>query len=68
LPTAVGYGLFFLGMRTTSAAAASIATLVEPLTSALIAVTLLHEPLSAQALFGGGLLVMAMGVLFIGRQ
>jgi drug/metabolite transporter, DME family len=68
LPTAVGYGLFFLGMRTTSAAAASIATLLEPLTSALIAVTLLHEPLSAQALFGGGLLVAAMGVLLADRQ
>ena len=68
LPTAVGYGLFFLGMRTTSAAAASIATLLEPLTSAIIAVTLLHEPLSSQALVGGGFLVVAMCVLLAGRQ
>lgn len=68
LPTAVGYGLFFTGMRTTSATTASIATLLEPLTAAFIAVTLLSEPLSAQALFGGGLLVLAMSVLLVGRQ
>lgn len=68
LPTAVGYGLFYSGMRTTSAAAASIATLLEPLTSTIIAVTLLAEPLSPQALIGGGLLVAAMGVLLVDRQ
>jgi DME family drug/metabolite transporter len=67
LPTAVGYGIFFLGMRTTSAATASIATLVEPLTSAVIAVTVLGEPLSASALLGGGLLVLAMVLLFMDR-
>jgi drug/metabolite transporter, DME family len=68
LPTAVGYGLFYTGMRTASAARASIATLLEPLTSALIAVTLLGEPLSGQALFGGGLLIAALAVLLLGRQ
>jgi drug/metabolite transporter, DME family len=67
-PSAVGYGLFYTGMRTTSAAAASIATLLEPLTSTIIAVTFLHEPLSPQALLGGGLLVVAMGVLLVDRQ
>jgi DME family drug/metabolite transporter len=64
-PTAVGYGIFFMGMRTTSASAASIATLVEPLTATLIAVTLLHEPLSPQALLGSGLLLGAMGLLVL---
>lgn len=68
LPTAVGYGLFYSGMRTTSAAAASIATLLEPLTSTIIAVTLLNEPLSSQALLGSALLVVAMGVLLMDRQ
>jgi drug/metabolite transporter, DME family len=68
IPTAVGYGLFYQGMRTTSAAAASIATLMEPLTSTLIAVTLLHEPLSPQALSGGALLIVAMCVLLVDRQ
>jgi|688.fasta_scaffold53357_8 DME family drug/metabolite transporter len=68
LPTAVGYGLFYSGMRTTSAAAASIATLLEPLTSTIIAVTLLAEPLSPQALLGGGLLIVAMVVLLLDRR
>jgi DME family drug/metabolite transporter len=67
IPTAVGYGLFYTGMKTTSAAAASIATLLEPLTSTLIAVTLLHEPLSPQALSGGGLLIVALAVLLMER-
>jgi DME family drug/metabolite transporter len=68
LPTAVGYGLFYSGMRTTSAAAASIATLLEPLTSTIIAVTLLAEPLSSQALIGGGLLIVAMVILLLDRR
>jgi drug/metabolite transporter, DME family len=67
IPTAVGYGMFYTGMRTTSAAAASIATLLEPLTATIIAVTLLHEPLSPQALLGGGLLIIAMGLLLLER-
>ncbi len=68
LPTAVGYGLFYTGMRTTTAAAASIATLLEPLTSTLIAVTILHERLSSQALLGGTLLLIAMTTLLLARQ
>lgn len=67
-PTAVGYSIFFTGMRTTSAATASIAALLEPLTSTVIAVSVLHEPLSPQALLGGGLLLVAMGVLLLDRQ
>jgi DME family drug/metabolite transporter len=67
-PTAVGYGIFYTGMRTTSAATASIATLLEPLTSTIIAVTLLHEPLSPQALMGGMLLIVAMAVLVMARS
>lgn len=67
IPTAVGYGLFYTGMKTTSAAAASIATLLEPLTATVIAVTLLQEPLSPQAVLGGGLLVIALCVLLVDR-
>ena len=68
IPTAVGYAMFYTGMRSTSAAAASIATLLEPLTSTIIAVTLLHEPLSPQTLVGGGLLMAAMGVLLYSAE
>lgn len=68
IPTATGYTLFFSGMRTTTATAASIATLMEPLTSTFIAVILLQEPMSPQALVGSGLLVLAMLLLLIRRQ
>lgn len=68
VPTAVGYGIFFTGMRTTTATAASIAALLEPLVSTVIAVTLLHETLSGAALLGGGLLLVAMGVLLFSHR
>ncbi len=68
IPTAVGYTLFFTGMRTTTATAASIATLLEPLTSTIIAVIVLHEPMSRQALIGSGLLVLAMLLLLVKRR
>jgi drug/metabolite transporter (DMT)-like permease len=42
--------------------------LLEPLTSTIIAVTLLAEPLSPQALLGGGLLIVAMVVLLLDRR
>jgi DME family drug/metabolite transporter len=67
-PTAIGYGIYYWGMRTTNAAAASIATLLEPLTSALIAAIWLNEPLSPQALMGAALLMTAMGVLALTRR
>lgn len=66
--TAIGYGLFYAGMRTTSASSASIATLMEPLTSTLIAVLILREPLSPQALFGALLMLGAMAVLVTGKK
>lgn len=68
VPTAMGYGLFFLEMRTTTASVASIATLMEPLTATVIAITLLHEPLSTRAFIGGGLLLLAMSVLLWARR
>lgn len=67
IPTATGYTLFFGGMRTTTATAASIATLMEPLTATLIAVIVLHEPMSPPALVGSGLLVLAMLLLLVSR-
>jgi drug/metabolite transporter, DME family len=66
--TAIGYGLFYAGMRYTSAAVASIATLVEPLTATLLAVLLFSEPLSARALAGGVLMVLAMALLAVSEN
>lgn len=68
IPTATGYTLFFTGMRTTKATMASIATLMEPLTSTAIAILVLYEPMSPQALIGSGLLMLAMLILLLQRR
>ena len=54
IPTAVGYGIFFFCMRTTTASAASIGTLMEPLTSTIIAVTLLVSRSVVRCCSGAG--------------
>ena len=55
--TAVAYGLFNAGLRTVPSGAASILTLWEPLTAAVLAVLLLGEILSPAALVGSALLL-----------
>ena len=60
VPTALGYVLFFIGMRTTQATAASIITLLEPLTATLLAWLLLGEKLGIWGVLGGALLLTAI--------
>lgn len=60
---ALSYGLLYAGLRTTSGAAATLATLVEPLTAALLAAVVLSERLPALALLGGALILAAVGAL-----
>jgi DME family drug/metabolite transporter len=62
-PTAVGYVLFTRGMRTTAATVASVLTLVEPLTAAVLAWLLFDEQLGPLALVGAGLLLAAVVLL-----
>jgi DME family drug/metabolite transporter len=62
-PTAVGYVLFTRGMRTTAATVASVLTLVEPLTAAVLAWLLFDEQLGPLALAGAGLLLGAVVLL-----
>jgi DME family drug/metabolite transporter len=62
-PTAVGYVLFTRGMRTTAATVASVLTLVEPLTAAVLAWALFDEQLGPLALVGAGLLLGAVVLL-----
>jgi len=64
LPTALGYGLFLAGMRHTTATVATIATLVEPLTSTTLAWLLFGERLGRLGLLGGALLLGAIGLLY----
>ncbi|MFL5839784.1 MAG: DMT family transporter [Thermoleophilaceae bacterium] len=54
---ALSYGLLYAGLRTTSASAATIATLVEPLSAATLALVLLDERVTWQATVGGVLIL-----------
>jgi DME family drug/metabolite transporter len=66
-PTALAYWLFLWGMRHTTATVASILTLLEPLTSALLAALLFQERLEPLGWLGAALLLGAMTVL-LGRK
>jgi DME family drug/metabolite transporter len=60
---ALSYGLLYAGLRTTSGSAATVATLVEPLSAALLAAVILGERLTWPALVGGALILAAVGAL-----
>ncbi len=64
VPTALAYGFFLAGMRHTTATVATIATLIEPLTSTTLAWLLLGERLGPLGLLGGALLLGAIGLLY----
>ncbi|WP_229053014.1 DMT family transporter [Aeromicrobium sp. Leaf350] len=57
---ALSYGLLYAGLRTTSGSAATVATLVEPLSAAALAAILLDEQLTATAVVGGVLILAAV--------
>jgi drug/metabolite transporter, DME family len=63
IPSALAYGLFLTGMRSTPATAASVLTLLEPLTATILATALFGERLGALGLVGGALLLGAILVL-----
>ncbi|NJO06880.1 MAG: EamA family transporter [Chloroflexaceae bacterium] len=67
IPTALGYLLFLSGLRSTPATVASIATLIEPLTSAVLAWVLFGERLGPLGIAGGVLLLGAMLMLSVRR-
>lgn len=68
VPTAVAYALFLFGMRATPASAASILTLLEPLTATLLAAVLFGERLDAAGWVGAVLLLGAMILLAVGSN
>jgi DME family drug/metabolite transporter len=63
VPTALAYGLFLHGMRSTPASVASIVVLLEPLTATLLAWALFGERLGPFGLLGACLLLGALVVL-----
>jgi DME family drug/metabolite transporter len=64
IPTALAYALFFRGMRSTPATFATIITLIEPLTATVLASLLFQERLEPLGFLGGGLLLVALAVLY----
>ncbi len=65
IPTALGYGLFQVGIRSVSATVASIVTMCEPLTAAILAWILFREELGPFGLLGAGFLLGAMTVILL---
>jgi DME family drug/metabolite transporter len=63
VPTALAYVLFFFGMRSTTATIASIVTLVEPLTAAILGWAIFGERLGPLSFLGAAMLVAAMLIL-----
>jgi len=65
VPTALGYGLFQIGIRSLSATVASIVTMCEPLTAAILAWILFREELGPFGLLGAGFLLGAMAIIML---
>jgi len=64
-PSALGYALFQTGIRSLSATVASIVTMCEPFTAALLAWILFREQLGPFCLLGAGCLLAAMAVILL---
>ncbi len=60
VPTALAYTLYFAGVVGVRAATVSVIMLLEPLAAAAIAVTVLHERLTASTVVGSALLLAAV--------
>jgi DME family drug/metabolite transporter len=61
IPTALAYGLFVFGMRSTPAPLASILVLLEPLTAAVLSWWVFGERLSPEGILGA---ILVLGAIF----
>ncbi len=68
VPTALAYWLFQTGLRSVSATAASIISMLDPLVAALLAWALFGERLAAAGLAGAGLLLVSIFLLSAGKE
>ena len=57
---ALAYGLFYAGLRVTRGSAATMASLLEPVTAALAAVVVLGEPIAVRGVLGTALILLAI--------
>lgn len=60
---ALSYGLLYAGLRTTPGSAATVATLLEPVSAAVLAAVVLGERLAWPGLVGGALILLAVAAL-----
>lgn len=65
---AMAYALLYAGLRTTSSATATIATLLEPITAAALAAVVLGERLGPFGIAGGTLILLAIVVQVRGEE
>lgn len=65
IATGIAYAIYMIGLRTVPVTIASITTLLEPLTAALIGVYFFQEPLGPLGVVGAGLLVAAIALLSV---
>jgi DME family drug/metabolite transporter len=65
--TAVAYGLFYLGLRSTPPEVAGVLTLLEPLTATVLAAVVLGETLSVAGWCGAAMLLIAIAALYVRR-
>jgi DME family drug/metabolite transporter len=68
VPRAVAYWLFQKGLRSVSATAASIATMLDPLVAALLAWGLFGETLVFTGIFGVMLLILSIVLWSMGKK
>ncbi len=68
LPTAVAYSLFFYGMRSLKASAASVLTMIEPLTATILAWLIFAERLAPLGFIGAILLLTSISILYKGEN
>ena len=67
-PTAVAYTLYFRGLRRVAATTAALLTLLEPLTSTVLAAFVLGERLSVTGMAGAAILLAAVAVAVCGSR
>lgn len=68
VPTALAYWLFQMGLRSVSATAASIVSMLDPLVAALLAWGLYGETLAAAGVVGAALLILSIVLLSAEKQ
>lgn len=68
VPSALAYWLFQMGLRSVSATAASIVSMLDPLVAALLAWALFGETLAVTGIIGAALLILGIFLLSVDRR